>query len=125
VGIVKALFDTNILIDYLNGVDNARDEIRRFEPPLISPVSWMEVMVGTDEREEKAVRRFLARFSTIPIDSQVAELSVQIRKQYRMRLPDAIIWASAKSANALLISRNTKDFPESEPDIRVPYQLRP
>ncbi len=124
-GIVKALFDTNILIDYLNGVDNARDEIRRFEPPLISPVSWMEVMVGTDEREEKAVRRFLARFSTIPIDSQVAELSVQIRKQYRMRLPDAIIWASAKSANALLISRNTKDFPESEPDIRVPYQLRP
>ena len=124
-GIVKALFDTNILIDYLNGVDNARDEIRRFQPPLISPVSWMEVMVGTDEREEKAVRRFLARFSTIPIDSQVAELSVQIRKQYRMRLPDAIIWASAKSANALLISRNTKDFPESEPDIRVPYQLRP
>jgi predicted nucleic acid-binding protein len=39
------------------------------------------------------------------------------------RLPDAIIWATARRKNTLLITRNTKDFPAGEPDIRVPYRL--
>jgi hypothetical protein len=40
-----------------------------------------------------------------------------------MRLPDAIIWASAQKENALLVSRNTKDFPVDAPGIRIPYTL--
>jgi hypothetical protein len=40
-----------------------------------------------------------------------------------MRLPDAIIWASAKSENALLVSRNSKDFPADAPGVRMPYSV--
>ncbi|MEJ2682393.1 MAG: VapC toxin family PIN domain ribonuclease, partial [Gammaproteobacteria bacterium] len=32
---VKALLDTNILIDYLNGIDAARTEINRYTMPCI------------------------------------------------------------------------------------------
>jgi len=40
-----------------------------------------------------------------------------------MRLPDAIIWASAQSQDALLVTRNARDFPANAPDVRIPYQL--
>lgn len=120
---MNALLDTNILIDYLNGVAAARDEIRRYPQPCISPISWMEVMVGVNAAEEKPVRRFLTTFRQIAIDHKIAERAVAIRRNTRIRLPDAIIWASAQSANTLLVTRNSKDFPSDEPGVRVPYEL--
>ena len=120
---MKALFDTNILIDYLNGVDAAREEISRYDKPMISPITWMEVMVGASDVEQDTVRSFLSRFQQIDIDATVAEIAVTVRRSSRMRLPDAIIWASAQKENALLVSRNTKDFPIDAPGIRIPYTL--
>ena len=118
---MKALFDTNILIDYLNGIELARDEFDRFPEILISVITWTEVMVGTKPEDEAAVRKFLARFKQVPLNNNVAEKAVLIRRETRIRLPDAIIRASAEVENALLVSRNTKDFPEGEPWLRVPY----
>jgi hypothetical protein len=120
---VKALFDTNILVDYLNGVGEAREEIDRYETRLISPITWMEVMVGADEAEDQAVRTFLARFTQVGIDARVAETAVGLRREHGIRLPDAIIWASAKRENALLVSRNRRDFPPGLPEVRIPYRL--
>ena len=120
---MKALFDTNILIDYLNGVEAAKEEINRYDNPMISPITWIEVLVGTSDIEQGTVRSFLSRFHQVDIDAKVAEIAVTVRRGSRMRLPDAIIWASAQKENALLISRNTKDFPVDAPDIRVPYTL--
>lgn len=51
----------------------------------------------------------------------IAERAVAIRREHRMRLPDAIIWASAQSQGALLVTRNSNDFPPEEPGVRVPY----
>ena len=120
---MKALIDTNILIDYLNGIDAAKEEIGRYETPLISAITWMEVMVGAAGDEQASIRSFLSRFTQIGIDAEVAEIAVAIRREHKIRLPDAIIWASAKRESALLVSRNTKDFPADLPDVRAPYQL--
>ena len=120
---MKALIDTNILIDYLNGIDAAREEIGRYETPLISAITWMEVMVGAIEDEQQAIRSFLSGFTQVAIDAEVAEIAVAIRRKQKMRLPDAIIWASAKRESALLVSRNTKDFPAELPGVRAPYRL--
>ena len=121
---MKALFDTNILIDYLNGIEAAKAEIVRYLHIAISMITWMEVMVGTKPEEAAAVRRFLSRFEQIPITAAIAERAVHIRRETRIRLPDAIIRATAEGEHALLVSRNTKDFPEGEPWVRVPYQLQ-
>lgn len=53
----------------------------------------------------------------------MAESAVQIRRAQRIRLPDAIIWATAQVHDATLVTRNTKDFPPSQPGIRLPYTL--
>ena len=46
---VKALFDTNILVDYLNAVPEARTELQRYTERAISIITWMEVMVGAED----------------------------------------------------------------------------
>jgi len=121
---MKALFDTNILIDFLNGIEASRDELALFDNPMISSITWMEVMVGAvDEQEETQLRAFLRRFEVLAVDAEVSERAVELRRQYRMRLPDAIIWATALCASALLVSRNTRDFPADHPGVRVPYTL--
>jgi len=89
---MNAVFDTNILIDYLNGSQKARRELDAFETAHISLVSWMEVLVGTEEGDEESeIREFLRRFEVYPVDAGVAERAIDIRRREKMRLPDAII----------------------------------
>ena len=120
---VKALFDTNILVDYLNGIAAARKELARYEERYISIITWMEIMVGTSEEDEEAIRAWLSSFHLVELDAALAERAVQLRQRRRIRLPDAIVWASAQVHSLLLVSRNTRDFPADEPGVRVPYKV--
>ncbi len=121
---VSSLYDTNILIDYLKGVPQARDLLQADTDPAISLVTWMEVMVGAeDEAEEVTLRRWLNGFRQLAIDRPVAHRAAVLRRHRRIRLPDAIIMASAEVGNRILITRNTWDFPEGTVGVQVPYQL--
>lgn len=119
---VKALFDTNILIDYLNAVPEARDELLRYDQRAISIITWMEVLIGAPPEHAAATRGFLNGFDVIALDGSIAESAVALRQQHRIKLPDAIIWASAEVNAMLLVTRNTMDFPADDPGIRVPYK---
>jgi predicted nucleic acid-binding protein len=121
--VVKALFDTNVLIDYLNAVPQARAELDRYEVRAISIVTWMEVMVGADEAVASATRAFLDGFDLVALDQEVAERAVALRQTHRIKLPDAVVWASAQTQGALLVTRNAKDFPSGDPGVRLPYKL--
>jgi predicted nucleic acid-binding protein len=120
---VRAVLDTNVLVDYLSGDERARAEIERYASPCISRVTWMEVMVGVADEENEAatVRRFLDRFQLLELTAEVAEQAVRLRREQRLRLPDAIILASARTQQCPLVTRNTRDFRKEWPDIRVPY----
>ena len=121
---MKALFDTNILIDYLNGVEPARMEIERARERFISIVTWMEVRAGArDAEEEDVIDMFLRDFGIVDVTRRIARDAVQIRRTHRIRLPDAIVWASARSESAVLVTRNTKDFAKGQSGVRVPYSL--
>ncbi len=118
---VGALFDTNILIDFLANVPQARAELGLYQRRAISIVTWMEILVGADPQFEARTRSFLHRFTLIGFDADIAERAVVLRRAHRMKLPDAMIWASAQVHGLLLVTRNTKDFPESDPGVRAPY----
>jgi len=120
---VKAVFDTNILIDYLNGIDAAREELARYRVRQISIITFIEVLVGAKAGEEKAIRGFLATFQIIELSAEIAKEAIAIRKELRLKIPDAIVYATARSQGCLLVSRNTKEFKSEWPDIRVPYNF--
>jgi predicted nucleic acid-binding protein len=119
----KVLFDTNILIDYLSGIATAQTEIDSCLDRAISIVTWMEVMAGATPGEEPRIRAFLATFRSLPLTPEIAELSVIVRRQRKMKLPDAIIKATAEITGRLMITRNTRDFPAGDPGVRIPYRI--
>ena len=120
---VGALFDTNILIDHLNAVPQARKELDRFENRAVSIITWMEVMVGADTDLVESTQRFLDGFEVIALTDEIAHRAVALRRTHRIKLPDAVIWATAQTAGRLLVTRNIKDFPTDDPGIREPYTL--
>ena len=84
----------------------------------------MEVLVGArDDDDARRLKSFLAGFHRVLIDELVSEIAVEIRRRTRIRLPDALIWASARRIDGMLVTRNTKDFPGHDPAVRVPYSL--
>jgi predicted nucleic acid-binding protein len=121
--VVKALFDTNILIDFLNGIDAASKELAHYQDKAISIITWMEVQVGTRPQDQQAVDRFLTRFSVLPLDASFAGRAVALRREHGIKLPDAIIWATAQAQGRLLVTRNSKDFAPSHPGVRIPYVI--
>lgn len=53
---------------------------------------------------------FLEVFDEITIDAEIKNAAIKIRRNYRLKLPDAIIAATALHLGVPLITRNTRDF---------------
>jgi hypothetical protein len=120
---LKALFDTNILIDYFNGIRKAKAELDRFRDRAISIVTWMEVLAGAPPAREEETRSALAEFPCLLLTPEIADRAVALRRGNRIKLPDAIIWATAETTGRILVTRNHKDFPREHPGVRIPYQI--
>lgn len=119
-----ALFDTNILIDLFSGRSEAKLAIETWPPQnAISLITWMEVMVGAKKYHQEARTRVaLSAFNVIGVSQDIAERSVSIRQEQGMKLPDAIILATAQIHHLTLVTRNTKDF-ASISGVVTPYTL--
>ena len=121
---MKAIFDTNILIDYLNGIEAARKEIAQYQIKMISVITFMEVMIGAKTAwEEEAIRGFMASFEVVELSAEIAHEAITLRKALRLKIPDAIVYATARKEGCLIVSRNTKNLKPEWPDVRVPYKI--
>ena len=119
---MKATFDTNILIDYLEDRDEAEKVIASCSERYLSFIALIEVRTGIKtQAEEEALKILLSGFKIIFIDEAIIAETINIRKTLRLKVPDAIIYATAKVNNCPLITRNTKDFGTGADDIIVPY----
>lgn len=116
-------FDTNILIDWLRDRPEAAGELSRYRRHRISRVVWSEVLAGEPLETRDNVQDLIAPFEIVEIDGRIAMTAADIRHRTRMKLMDAFILATAQVNGAILITRNTKDFPAAMPGIRVPYVL--
>lgn len=121
-------FDANIVIDALWDHPPAQEEIRRAGANgariWISRMAWLEVLSKGSEAIVRDTLRFLSRFSLDEIDEETALRAASLRRERpRLKLPDALILASAQVRGRVLITRNTRDFPAQMPGVRVPYRL--
>jgi predicted nucleic acid-binding protein len=116
-------FDTNIVIDWLKRYAKATAELGRYKGHRISRIVWTEVLAGEPLEARSIVGQALSNFEIVEIDARIASAAADIRYRSRMKLMDAYILATAQVNGAILITRNTKDFPAEMPGIRVPYTL--
>jgi predicted nucleic acid-binding protein len=121
---LKAVFDTNILIDYLNGIEKASKELAIYQTRIISIITYIEVLVGaSNPDEEKLIKGFLGTFERREVSKEIADMTIKLRQEHRLKVPDAIVYGTARVEGCFMVSRNTKDLKSDWPDIRVPYQI--
>jgi predicted nucleic acid-binding protein len=119
---MNAIIDTNILVDCVHGVEAAVQELERYEKMAVSRIVWIEFLTGARTADVEARRRFLLDdFDLLEVDDAVSQETILLRQRTRLKLPDAIILATARIHGLLLVTRNYRDFPRREPDIRIPY----
>lgn len=114
-------FDTNIVIDWLNGSAAATSELARYSRHRISRIVWTEILAGEPLERRGLVQQVITPFEVVEIDARVAQAAADIRYRMRIKLLDAYVFATAQVNGSILITRNTKDFPAQTPGIRVPY----
>jgi len=112
----KYLIDTNIAIEYISELlpEKALTVLDGIIDGqfYISVINRIELLgfAGITENEEHKFQELINAANVIGLDEDVITTTIRIRKQYRIKLPDAIIAATALANNLTLISRNSKDF---------------
>jgi predicted nucleic acid-binding protein len=119
---VNAVIDTNVFVDLAQRSEAAAQELERYDRLLVSRITWIEFLVGARNQDEEDRRRAIFHdVEVVEMDGTVAAETILIRKNTRLKLPDAIIWATARTQGLILVTLNHRDFSRKNPDIRIPY----
>ena len=92
---IDYIADTNALIYLLAGDDCMIPYLK--SKIGVSIISVMEILSFPEitENEEKTIRGLLEQCEILQIDDETKEKAIQIRKTFKIKLPDAIIAATA------------------------------
>ncbi|MBK9273040.1 MAG: type II toxin-antitoxin system VapC family toxin [Flavobacteriales bacterium] len=115
----RIAIDTNILL-YILGGDKSLASLLAGKDVVASAMVRMEAMVyhGKDEGHLEHVHAFLRRCEVVEIHRSVQDLAVDLRLRYKLKLPDAIIAATATHLGIPLITAD-KVFSKLDPEFEV------
>ncbi len=125
----KYLLDTNVLIYYSNGMLNEKPVIEEMfkESFNISIVSKIEYLGWAgyrgNDRQNKSAREFIDIGNVLDLDNKIAEETISIRQKYSIKIPDAIITATAKIYRLILVTANVYDFTGVGVEIINPFDM--
>ena len=109
----KAVYDTRFFMEFYNSKDSAllekiRKEKSRREKYVSAIVihELYKLSLANEGRETAKLKvTFLKQeFKIIPVDSQIAEISAELRQKYKLSMGDSMIAATALSLNAVCFS---------------------
>ena len=113
----RLLLDTNILI-YLSKKELKLEDFASEDDVLfISVITLMEAKGYNfnNKKEETIIDTLCENLIKAYITDNVIETVISLRKKHKVKLPDAIILATAIENNMQVITRNTKDFEVAAP----------
>lgn len=99
------LIDTNILISLFNNELAEPIPDGELGYSIITEIELLS-FAGLEQAEETLVRTNLKALSQIPLTASITEKTIQLRRQYRLKTPDAIVAASAWDCEAILLSND-------------------
>ena len=112
----KAVYDTRFFVEFYNSNDPSllekirKEKSRREKYVSVIVIHELYKLSLANEGRETAKLKvaFLKQeFKIIPVDSQIAESSAELRQKYKLSMGDSMIAATAMSQNAVCFS----DYP--------------
>ncbi|MFW5754923.1 MAG: type II toxin-antitoxin system VapC family toxin [Marinilabiliaceae bacterium] len=111
------LIDTNAAVDYLDNKlpPEANALIDKIESRIsiitrIELLSWPNATM----QQTSVLEEFIRNSHVYNFQEPMVQNTIGLRKKYRIKLPDAIIAATAIANDQILITRDTKDFNKIE-----------
>ncbi|WP_236556806.1 type II toxin-antitoxin system VapC family toxin [Calothrix sp. PCC 7507] len=101
------LLDTNIVLYFLGGRLASQLPSGQYFISMITEIELLSYP-GLSSDEETQIIDFLNKITVVNIDNNIKKLTIALRKQYKLRLPDAIIVATTESPDATLFTNDVK-----------------
>ena len=108
------ILDTNVVIGFLTGAEAARRlvsssgaELSKFAVSVITRIELLS-FPSLAEEEERRIEELLAALSIIPLDERIEAAAITLRRRARLKLPDAVIAASAQVYGLELVTLDTR-----------------
>jgi hypothetical protein len=120
------LLDTNIIIDFsakrLSGKSHEYIAEIIDDLPQISIINKIELLGFSNVPQQ--IIAFTNNAFVINLDDDIVAQTIFLRKKYKIKLPDAIIAATALVFNLILLTNNSDDFKNiTELELLNPYSL--
>lgn len=119
---MKYLIDTNIIIYYFNGLTNDEriDELLS-DSFNISIITQMEFLVwsgfSTDGHLYQKAQEFISHANVFGLVQSVSDKTITLRQHHKMKMPDAIIAATALVHGLGIVTNNINDFKQLNIDV--------
>jgi len=108
----QVVIDTNVLISwYKSGTIASKDDLSAIAP-IFSIITKIEALgfQRITNSEIRAINNMLGSGELVYINDDIAEQTIGLRQNHKIKTPDAIIAATALTYNAELWTANTSDF---------------
>ena len=112
---MQYLLDTNIVIYYFNGLtDDERIDALLIHSFNISIITQMEFLGWsgflTDENLYQKAQEFISHANVFDLTQGVVDKTITLRQQHKIKMPDAIIAATALVHGFGIATNNIDDF---------------
>jgi tRNA(fMet)-specific endonuclease VapC len=124
----KGLIDTNIFIDHLRGYEKSTEFLKekKDQKMIFSAVTETELISGrncTEKDHRKKILNLLNTWEKKEVTNSIALRAGDLRRNYEVLTPDAIIASTALENDLPVITRNISDFkPIKKLEVRKLYK---
>ncbi len=119
----KAILDSDAIIYASKGLVDVESMLSGYDNSFASIVTFIEVYAYefADDEEKAIVDEIMDGIEIVDLDRAIADQSILYRKNRvkKIKLPDAVILATAKVLNADLITNNVNDFDKIDPSLTI------
>ena len=113
------LLDTNAVLYALSDLKYLK--ILKGYTLFISFITELELLSypSISDKDKRIIKKFISKTTIFDVSEQIKENTIYLRKKYKLKLPDAIISATALSYNMVLMTNDKELFKLKDIEIKV------